>query len=474
MAFVGAAVGDRGALLLRRPWSIGGASPPAVGRSVGGGRPATAPAARTLCSAQPAGGRESARAAVTGPAWLAAAAAAAAPWARSATAAALAAALVLSPAALPTVHVGDAALSGGGGAAHAARGGGYSLEAASGEVNKDGESVLRWGLPINNKPVRELQASLEGITSSLRGLKWGKVEGDARKAMGVAKNQREKILAGVPADRRAYAEEQLDVVADGLPRLNALIAERSAEKVVALQRSLLRNIGNVEQAMVVGFPFEVPAEYADKPLLKGRATVEMTIRKNGEDFDIMGTIYKEGKLTMVLDGYNAPVTAGNFVDLVQRGFYNNDTVVRSDGFVVQIGRPNTKDELYVDPDTGLKRTIPLEVFAKNDKAPTYGLTLEDDGRGYAATKLPFSVNGALAQARNEFEANTGSSQVFWFLFEPDLTPAGRNLLDGRYALFGYVIDGDQFLKSFGVGDRVVEAKVVDGLENLVLPGKQAS
>lgn len=473
MAFVGAAVGDRGALLLRRPRSPCGAPLPAVGRSVGG-RPGTAPVARILCLAQPAGDRRPARAFATGPAWLAAAAAAAAPWARSATAAALAAALVLSPAALPTLQVGDATLTGGG-AAHAARGGGYSLEAASGEVNKDGESVLRWALPINNKAVRELQSSLESITADLRGLKWGKVEGDARKAVGVAKNQREKILAGVPADRRAYAEAQLDVVTDGLPQLNALIAERSTEKVVGLQRSLLRNIGNVEESMVVGFPFEVPAEYADKPLLKGRATVEMTIRKAGdEDFDIMGTIYKEGKLTMVLDGYTAPVSAGNFVDLVQRGFYNNDSVVRSDGFVVQIGRPDTKDELYVDPDTGLKRTIPLEVFAKGDKQPTYGLTLEDDGRGYAATKLPFSVNGALAQARNEFEANTGSSQVFWFLFEPDLTPAGRNLLDGRYALFGYVIDGDYFLKSFGVGDKVIEAKVVDGLENLVLPGKQAS
>eukprot|EP00168_Porphyra_purpurea_P009543 TRINITY_DN2329_c0_g1_i5.p4 TRINITY_DN2329_c0_g1~~TRINITY_DN2329_c0_g1_i5.p4 ORF type:complete len:192 (+),score=95.12 TRINITY_DN2329_c0_g1_i5:893-1468(+) len=188
-------------------------------------------------------------------------------------------------------------------------------------------------------------------------------------------------------------------------------------------------------------------------------------------FDILGTIYKEGKLTMVLDGYTAPVTAGNFVDLVERGFYNNTLVVRSDGFVVQIGRPDTKDELYVDPVTKVKRTIPLEVFAKSDKEPTYGLTLEDDGRGYAATKLPFSVNGAMAQARNEFEANSGSSQIFWFLFEPDLTPAGRNLLDGRYALFGFVTEGDFFLKSFGVGDLVVEAKVVDGLENLVQPGK---
>ena len=31
-----------------------------------------------------------------------------------------------------------------------------------------------------------------------------------------------------------------------------------------------------------------------------------------------------GIMTIILDGYNAPVTAGNFVDLVQRGFYDGD------------------------------------------------------------------------------------------------------------------------------------------------------
>ncbi len=46
-----------------------------------------------------------------------------------------------------------------------------------------------------------------------------------------------------------------------------------------------------------------------------------------------------GLLKIVADGYNAPVTAGNFIDLVQRGFYNNMEIQRSDGFVVQTGDP---------------------------------------------------------------------------------------------------------------------------------------
>ena len=46
-----------------------------------------------------------------------------------------------------------------------------------------------------------------------------------------------------------------------------------------------------------------------------------------------------GQLKIVVDGYNAPVTGGNFVDLVQRGFYNNMEIQRADGFVVQTGDP---------------------------------------------------------------------------------------------------------------------------------------
>ena len=39
------------------------------------------------------------------------------------------------------------------------------------------------------------------------------------------------------------------------------------------------------------------------------------------------------------DGYNAPVTAGAFVDLVNKKFYDNMEIQRADGLVVQTGRP---------------------------------------------------------------------------------------------------------------------------------------
>lgn len=81
--------------------------------------------------------------------------------------------------------------------------------------------------------------------------------------------------------------------------------------------------------MVNKFPFDVPEEYANKPLLKGRATIEMKVRLKERP---NGNGSGNGKSTIVrivVDGYNAPLTAGNFVDLVARRFY--------DGMAIQKG-----------------------------------------------------------------------------------------------------------------------------------------
>jgi peptidylprolyl isomerase len=106
-------------------------------------------------------------------------------------------------------------------------------------------------------------------------------------------------------------------------------------------------------------------------------------------------------------------------------------------------------------------------LAQLDSELLYGVSSEDDGRGSAATTLQFQSYGALGMAREEFAADSASTQFFWLLFESDLTPAGRNLLDGRYALFGYTLDGADLLKDVKEGDIIASAKVTRGIENLV-------
>jgi Cyclophilin type peptidyl-prolyl cis-trans isomerase/CLD len=98
---------------------------------------------------------------------------------------------------------------------------------------------------------------------------------------------------------------------------------------------------------------QVPDEYSNLPQLLGRATLEMnyTIK---ESRDSARPVTRA--MTIVLDGYNAPVSAGCFLDLVNKHWYDGMDIQRADGFVVQTGKPNGKQgEGYVDPDTGKMR-----------------------------------------------------------------------------------------------------------------------
>ena len=70
---------------------------------------------------------------------------------------------------------------------------------------------------------------------------------------------------------------------------------------------------------------------------------------------------------------------------------------------------------------------------------------------------------------NDFIDFHSSGDYFFFLFEPELTPAGLNLLDGRYAVFGYVTEGKEVLEELRKGDVIESAKVIRGAENLVQP-----
>lgn len=115
-------------------------------------------------------------------------------------------------------------------------------------------------------------------------------------------------------------------------------------------------------------------------------------------------------------------------------------IQRSDGFVVQTGDPDGKDIGYtggkasksIGAGPNGERLIPAEIFLVGDKGPFYEATIEEESRGGEASVMPFSSYGAMGWARDEYDANSGSSQFFWLLFDSDLTPAGKNLLDGRY------------------------------------------
>jgi len=312
--------------------------------------------------------------------------------------------------------------------------------------------------------------ALESIANSARvpgNAKWSQISREANDAAKILAKKSSDILASVPSENKEKGEALLASLKEKVSKLVAAAESKDADNVFPLQQAALKDLGDIEDAMISQFPFEIPSEYDNLPRLLGRATldiqIEVTQPYQGEDKKVRRS------MKAVVDGYSAPLTAGNFVDLVNRGFYDGLPFTRADGFVCQSGDPDGPAEGFIDPKTGTERNVPLEILVQGDKEPTYGVTLEEAGRYKALPKLPFAATGTIAMARPEFDNNAASSQFFMLIFEADLTPAGLNLLDGRYSVFGYVTENAEVLKEVHVDDKILSVKVVEGLEHLVVP-----
>ncbi len=194
------------------------------------------------------------------------------------------------------------------------------------------------------------------------------------------------------------------------------------------------------------------------PRLEGKATVVMVV--NGSP------------ITIELDGTNAPITAGNFLDLVRRGVYDGlafHRVVREpQPFVVQGGDPQSKDPKFpvarlgtggfIDPDTSGQRYIPLEIKPVGAEEPLYSQTFDRAGANKTKTPVLQHTRGAVAMARSNIP-DSASSQFYFAL--TDLP-----FLDGNYAVFGYVTEGMDVVDGIQQGDRIKSVMVVEGLDNL--------
>ncbi len=181
---------------------------------------------------------------------------------------------------------------------------------------------------------------------------------------------------------------------------------------------------------------------------------------------LIGLETSRGTVQISVDGKDAPLTAGNFVDLVRRGVYNGTSfhrVVREPvPFVVQGGDPSSADPKvppanygmgsFIDPDTGEARLIPLELRFKGSGELRYGqpISTAAQSRDLALTHQ----RGAVAMARSN-DPNSASAQFYVAL---EALPE----LDGRYAVFGRVSRGMEVIDRIQQGDRIVKATVLEG------------
>ncbi|GAB4294123.1 MAG: hypothetical protein Fur0025_30620 [Oscillatoriaceae cyanobacterium] len=190
--------------------------------------------------------------------------------------------------------------------------------------------------------------------------------------------------------------------------------------------------------------------------LTGNATVTMVIN--------------DQPVTIEVKGADAPVTGGNFVDLVERGFYDGISFHRVESdprfSLVQGGDPNSKDPSFpvaalgragfTDPETQQQRFIPLEIKPEGGTEPVYNQTLTQ------VEPVLRNQRGSVAMARSQF-LDSASSQ--FYVNRVDI-PA----LDGAYAVFGNVTSGLEVLDGLQVGDRITAARVTGG----IIPGRTSA
>tara|TARA_B100000700_G_scaffold272919_1_gene316854 strand:- start:31 stop:720 length:690 start_codon:yes stop_codon:yes gene_type:complete len=185
-----------------------------------------------------------------------------------------------------------------------------------------------------------------------------------------------------------------------------------------------------------------------KPCLKGKAKIKFHTSK--------------GQIVLEIDGKAAPITAGNFLELVNKKAYVNTNfhrVIKTPyPFIIQGGDINKRyssslnkdyrsfNLSYNESNIHINNLIPLEIKLKDEKLPRYNFLITNPNE---LSKLQLShKRGSLAMARSE-GVNSGSTQFY-------ITLKALPELDGRFSVFGKVIQGMEIVDSIEQGDKILK------------------
>ncbi len=324
----------------------------------------------------------------------------------------------------------------------------------TGNAVKDPNAILRNSLPIKQIELQDIQHRLEDTSDLVRGGRWPALIKTVTKCQSLFKKYNRSILDKIESDKQIIAENILiDLKAD-LENLAEIAKIKDKYAFINVRKEALEQIGELEKFFLPSkFPYNIPSEFDNLPRLLGRANVKISTTK--------------GNMEAVIDGYNAPLTGGAFIDLVSKNFYNNLPINRAEEFfVLQTGDPEGDEIGYIDPETNKQRLVPLEIRVPGEPETFYNETFEDLGFYTETPTLPFATLGTLGWSHSSEAVNDGSSQFFFFLYEAELNPAGRNLIDGRNAAFGYVVNGAEILEELKMDDKIISIEIIEGEENL--------
>ncbi len=326
----------------------------------------------------------------------------------------------------------------------------------TGNAVKDPNAILRNALPIKQVELQEIQHKLEETSDLVRGGRWPALTKTVTKCQSLLKKYQSRIFQELTKDQQKTAEKTFFELKENFNSLQDDAKSKDKYSFVATRKEALDKIGRLEEYFLPNqFPYSIPEEFDNLPRLLGRAKVNIKTSK--------------GEMIAIIDGFNAPLTAGAFIDLSSKNFYKDLPINRAEEFfVMQTGDPIGEAIGYVDPETNEERHVPLEIRIPGEQDTFYNQTFEDLGLYTETPTLPFATLGTLGWSHSNRAVDDGSSQFFFFLYEAELNPAGRNLIDGRNSAFGYVVDGFDVLDQLTKDDTIITIDVLEGIENLKL------
>jgi len=237
----------------------------------------------------------------------------------------------------------------------------------TGNAVKDPNAILRNALPIKHVELQEIQHILEETSDLVRGGRWPALTKTVTKCQSLLKKYQSKIIQELPNDNKKIAEKTFLELKDNFDSLQDYSKSKDKFSFIATRRKALDKIGGLEEYFLPNeFPYYIPEEFDNLPRLLGRAKVNIKTSK--------------GDMKAIIDGFNAPLTAGAFVDLSSKNFYKDLPINRAEEFfVLQTGDPIGEAIGYVDPETNEERHVPLEIRIPDEKDTFYNQTYEDLG-----------------------------------------------------------------------------------------------
>lgn len=173
-------------------------------------------------------------------------------------------------------------------------------------------------------------------------------------------------------------------------------------------------------------PAEDPADDAGEPMTGSEPLYTPEYKPNGTEIVVIETA--KGTIKFEFYSEDAPIHTAAFIELANKGFYNDTTFHRVEpGFVVQGGDPNTR--------TG--------EGPAGTGGPGYTLAAEFNSRQH--------LDGSVAMARAQ-DPNSAGSQ-FYICLGP------QPFLDGQYTVFGQVTEGLDIVRSIAVGDVMTSVTI---------------